>query len=93
MIQGYAKCRQGWEAMKLFRQMQDEGMQPDSVTFMGLLNACASVVGLNEGKYVHKQIIEGGLEGDVFLGSSLVDIYAKSGSIKDAWSVFKKMHT
>ncbi|KAH8942420.1 hypothetical protein BDL97_14G098100 [Sphagnum fallax] len=67
MIRGYAKCGQGWEALKLFRQMQDEGMQLDSVTFMG--------------KHVHKQIIEGGLEGDVFLGSSLVDI------------VFNKMHT
>jgi len=73
--------------------MQDEGMQPDSVTFMGLLYACASVAALDEGKYVHKQIIEGGLEGDVFLGSSLVDMYAKCGSIKDAWSVFNKMHT
>ncbi len=93
MIRGYAKCGQGWEALKLFRQMQDEGMQPDSVTFLGLLYACASVAALNEGKYVHKQIIEGVLEGDVFLGSSLVDMYAKCGSIKDAWSVFNKMHT
>jgi hypothetical protein len=41
--------------------MQHEGLQPDSVTFMGLLNACASVAALDEGKYVHKQIIEGGL--------------------------------
>jgi pentatricopeptide repeat protein len=60
-IRGYAKCGQGWEALKLFRQMQHEGLQPDSVTFMGLLNACASVAALDEGKYVHKQIIEGGL--------------------------------
>jgi pentatricopeptide repeat domain-containing protein 1 len=93
MIRGYAKCGQGWEALKLFRQMQDEGVQPDSVIFMGLLNACASVAAFDEGKYVHKQIIAGGLEGDVFLGSSLVDMYAKCGSIKDAWNVFNKMHT
>jgi pentatricopeptide repeat protein len=28
---------------------------------------------------------------DVFVGNSLVDIYAKCGSIEDAWGVFNKL--
>jgi pentatricopeptide repeat protein len=32
-----------------------------------------------------------GLESHVFVGSSLVDMYAKCGSIDDAGNVFKKM--
>ncbi|CAM6017651.1 unnamed protein product [Sphagnum balticum] len=36
-------------------------------------------------------MIQSGLESDVFVGSSLVDIYAKCGSIEDAWRVFNKM--
>jgi pentatricopeptide repeat protein len=71
--------------------MQHEGVQPDSVTFVGLLNACASVVVLEQGRCVHQQILQSGLESDVFVGSSLVDMYAKCGSIVDAWSVFHKM--
>jgi pentatricopeptide repeat protein len=55
------------------------------------MNACASVVAIEEGRCVHQQIIQNGLESDVFMGSSLVDMYAKCGSIGDAWRVFNKM--
>jgi pentatricopeptide repeat protein len=91
MILGHVKCGQGQKALELFRQMQQEGVQPNSVTFLGVLNACASVIALEEGRCVHQQIIQSGLESDVFVGSSLVDMYAKCGSIEDARRVFNKM--
>ncbi len=37
------------------------------------------------------QIIESGLESQVFVGNSLIAMYAKCGSIDDAWKVFNKM--
>jgi pentatricopeptide repeat protein len=40
---------------------------------------------------VHVQIVQSGLESEVFVGSSLVDMYAKCGSIEGAWRVFNKM--
>jgi hypothetical protein len=43
-----------------------------------MLNACASLVVIEEGRCVHQQIIQISLESDVFVGSSL-DMYAKSG--------------
>ncbi len=49
------------------------------------------MVALEEGRCVHQQIIQSGLESDVFVGSSSVDMYAKCGSIEDAGKVFKKM--
>jgi pentatricopeptide repeat protein len=85
------KCGQGQKALELFQQMQQEGVRPNSVTFVGVLNACASVIALEEGRRVHQQIIQSGLESDVFVGSSLVDMYAKCGSIEDACRVFNKM--
>jgi pentatricopeptide repeat protein len=36
-------------------------------------------------------IIESGWDPDVFVGSSLVDMYAKCGSKADAWRMFNKM--
>ncbi|CAM6030978.1 unnamed protein product [Sphagnum balticum] len=71
--------------------MQQEGVQPNSVTFVGVLNACASMVALDEGRCVHQQIIQSGLELDVFVGNSLVHMYAKCESMEDACSVFNKM--
>jgi pentatricopeptide repeat protein len=93
MILGHVKCQQGQKALELFRQMQWEGVWPNSVTFVGVLNACASVVALEEGRCAHEQIIERGWDSDVFVGSSLVDMYAKCGSMEDAWKVFNKMQS
>jgi pentatricopeptide repeat protein len=91
MILGHVKCGQGQKALDLFQQMQKEGVVPDSVTFVGVLNACASVVALVEGRDIHEQIIQRGFESDVFVGSGLIDMYVKCGSMDDAWRVFNKM--
>jgi pentatricopeptide repeat protein len=91
MILGHMKCGQGQKALELFRQMQQEGVQPNSVTFVGVLNACASIIALDEGRCVHLQIIQSGLESNVFVGNSLIDMYVKCGSLEDAWIVFNKM--
>jgi pentatricopeptide repeat domain-containing protein 1 len=91
MVLGHVKCGQGQKALELFQQMQQEGVQPNSVTFVGVLNACASMIAREEGRCVHQHIIQCGWDSDVYVGSSLVDMYAKCGSMEDAWSVFNKM--
>jgi pentatricopeptide repeat protein len=73
--------------------MQQEGVKPVPVTFVGILNACASVAALEEGKHVHEQIIESGFESDVFVCNSLLDMYAKCGSIEDVLRVFSRLAT
>jgi pentatricopeptide repeat protein len=93
MIWGHVKCRQGQKALELYQQMQVEGVKPEPVTFMGVLNACASVGWLEKGSCVHELIIQRGYESNLLVGSSLVDMYAKCGSIEDAQSVFNKMST
>jgi hypothetical protein len=67
----------GQKALELFQQMQSEGVQPNFVSFVGVLNACASVVTLEEDKSVHDQIIQSGCKSDVFVGNTLVEIHAK----------------
>ncbi len=52
MILGHVKCAQGQKARGLFEQMQQEGVQLDSVTFLGVLKACASMVVIEEGRCV-----------------------------------------
>ncbi|CAK9862764.1 unnamed protein product [Sphagnum jensenii] len=93
MILGLVKCGQEQKAMELFLQMQHRGVAPDRVTFVGLLHACARVAVLKDGKQIHEQIIQSGFESDLFVGSSLIDMYAKCGSIEDAQRVFDRMPT
>jgi pentatricopeptide repeat protein len=71
--------------------MQQENVQPDSVTFVGVLNACASIGALEEGRCAHAEITQSGCESHVFVWNSLVDMYAKCGSMDDAWRVFNEM--
>jgi pentatricopeptide repeat protein len=88
---GHVQCRQEQKALELFEKMQQEGVQPDSVTFVGVLNAYVSILALEEGTCVHQQIVEFGWDSDAFVGNSVVDMYAKCRSIEDAWRVFNKM--
>jgi hypothetical protein len=60
--------------------------------FIGVLNACASIMALEEGRHVHEQIVQCGFESDVIVGS-LIDMYAKCGSIDHAQSPFNRMPT
>jgi pentatricopeptide repeat protein len=93
MVLGHVKCGQGQKALELFQQMQQQGVQPNSVTFVGVLKACANVAVIEEGRCAHKQIIQSGWDSDVFVGSSLVDMYAKCGSMEDAQRVFNNMQS
>jgi len=70
--------------------MQQEGVHPDPVTFVTVLNACASVMALEEGRHVNEQI-QSVCECNIFEGNSLADIYAKYRSMEDAHRVFIKM--
>jgi pentatricopeptide repeat protein len=91
MILGHVKCGQGQKALELFQQMQQEGVQSDPVTFVGVLNACASMAALEEGRHAHEQIIQSGYESVAFVRNSLIDMYAKCGSMEDAKRVFNKL--
>ncbi|XP_020590888.1 putative pentatricopeptide repeat-containing protein At5g09950 [Phalaenopsis equestris] len=51
MISGYARHGQGVKALELFRMMQDSNLQPDHVTFVGVLSACS-----------HTGLVEQGLD-------------------------------
>jgi pentatricopeptide repeat protein len=91
MIFGHVKYGQGQKALELFRQMQEECVQPAPMTLVGVLNACASVVALEEGRRAHDQVIKSGWDSNVFVGNSLIHMYAKCGSLEDALKVFNKM--
>ncbi len=59
-------------------------MEPNATSFIGTLNACASIAALDGGRRIKEQVILYSLKSNVFVGSSLVDMYAKSGSVDDA---------
>ena len=91
IIGGYAKHKGAEKAMELFNQMCQKGVQPNAFTFSSVLKACANPSALQWGKEVHACVRHAGLESDVRVGSALVHMYAKCGSIDDARLAFDKM--
>ncbi|KAJ7568858.1 hypothetical protein O6H91_01G050800 [Diphasiastrum complanatum] len=92
MIAGYAQQSLVKEALGLYGNMKEECVQPNNVTYVVLLKACASVAALEIGKQLHSDIIKSGFESNVIIENALVDMYAKCGCIEDARQIFNNMH-
>lgn len=92
LIAGYAQVGHVKEAFALFRQMVDEGLEPSIITFLSVLDACSSPAGLNWGKEVHAQVVTAGFVSDFRIGTALVSMYVKGGSMDDARQVFDGLH-
>lgn len=91
LISGCAENGLGEEGLNCWEQMRLEGVSPNAVTFVCSLKNCCIVGALEKGLDMHMAIAEEGLEGDPFICSALVDMYAKCGSFAEAGEVFHEM--
>lgn len=91
LIAGYTQNGLAEKALKHFSQMLVRDVKPNHFTFASILKVCASIRAVGYGKVVHAHIIKSGVEFDVFVGSALVDMYAKSELIESAARVFQSM--
>jgi pentatricopeptide repeat protein len=91
MIGGYAQRAHAMDAFELFNQMRQEGAQPNEVTYLSILKACANPAALKWGKEVHGHIRLGGFLSDMRVGTALLQMYAKCGSITEAREVFDNL--
>ncbi|KAA8522653.1 hypothetical protein F0562_009185 [Nyssa sinensis] len=92
IIASYSQSREtAEEAIKHFHQMQMEGIQPNSVTVLAVVSACTNLSSVNHGRAIHCYILKSGLNSDLFLGNSLIDMYSKCGYLIDSQQIFKEM--
>lgn len=91
IIAGFVQHGKNQVAFDYFKMMQESGIKPDKITFTGLLNACASPEALTEGRRLHALITEAAFDCDVLVGTGLISMYTKCGSIEDAHQVFHKL--
>ncbi|KAH7554128.1 hypothetical protein JRO89_XS12G0117000 [Xanthoceras sorbifolium] len=64
---------------------------PSTFLWNTLLKACSSELNLRQGKSMHVFALKCGVDGDVFVGTSLVDLYGKCKEIRCARKVFDEM--
>ncbi|XP_020208321.1 pentatricopeptide repeat-containing protein At3g24000, mitochondrial [Cajanus cajan] len=91
LIAGYARKGKGEEALALFVRMQREGYRPTEFTYSALFCACSSMGCLEQGKWLHAHLMKSARKLVGYVGNTLLHMYAKSGSIRDAKKVFDKL--
>ncbi|KAF5208308.1 Pentatricopeptide repeat-containing protein [Thalictrum thalictroides] len=91
IISGFVRNFKYNKAFSTFKQMLASKVWPSSFTISCLLPACATVADLKHGKEIHGYALATGVEEDIFVCSSLVDMYAKCGNIFEARTLFNKM--
>ncbi|KAF4373980.1 hypothetical protein F8388_007886 [Cannabis sativa] len=93
MIGGYVQCGEAQNGLQMFRNMISEGgaVLPDEVTIVSVLKACADLGDLTMGLSVHGLVILRGLDCDLFIGNSMVDMYSKCSDSDSAFKIFKEM--
>lgn len=92
MVHAYIDDGLAREALKLLSQIKSRDLQLDEVTILGLIMACRDAGELHQGILVHSIVENNDLfKRSVVLGNSLIDMYAKFGSMTKARGVFDRM--
>ncbi|KAK4792805.1 hypothetical protein SAY86_023240 [Trapa natans] len=89
MIAGFNLNGKFHEALGLFSKMLWNGFCPNYATLVSALSALAGLPTLSKGRWIHSYIVKNGFELDGVLGTSLIDMYSKCGSIDSALTVFQ----
>ncbi|XP_074280399.1 pentatricopeptide repeat-containing protein At5g08305 [Silene latifolia] len=90
IIDGLVKGGEYAQALTFFERMVSVGgPKPNEVTMVSVLRACAHLGAFDQGKLMHRYIVENELPLTLVLLTSLVDMYAKCGAIEVALAVFR----
>ncbi|KAL5710674.1 hypothetical protein ACHQM5_021210 [Ranunculus cassubicifolius] len=91
MLAGHALVGNCESAMRLFKEMLNEGVKPNEFTFSSVINACAgSTAAVEQGRLCHGISLKAGFHNALCVSSALVTMYAKRGSVEGAHKVFKR---
>lgn len=91
MITAFDQNECGEQALSLFYQLYSGRLDPSNVTFVCVLEACSSLAALEAGRVIHASIVFDGFEKDTLIWFALINMYGKSGSVKDAKDLFSRI--
>ncbi|XXG39632.1 hypothetical protein AAC387_Pa01g0545 [Persea americana] len=76
--------------LDLFKRMRGESFweKPSSVTWVSLLSTCSVLSALQLGRQIHCFMLKNEVDVDVHIGTALVDMYSKCGSLSCAYQIF-----
>ncbi|KAK7351460.1 hypothetical protein VNO77_10944 [Canavalia gladiata] len=92
MITGYGKHGIGNKAVELFNEMQANGIEPDSVTYLAVLSACSHSGLIKEGRQYFSSLCNNHqCKPQVEHYACLVDLLGRAGHLKEVKDLIEKM--
>ncbi|KAK4263662.1 hypothetical protein QN277_029046 [Acacia crassicarpa] len=91
MLVGYGQNGYSEEAVKVFCDMQKDGVKPDDFTLGSVISSCANLASMEEGAQFHGRALATGLLSFITVSNALVTLYGKCGSIEDSHRLFNEM--
>ncbi|XP_010911952.1 pentatricopeptide repeat-containing protein At2g20540 [Elaeis guineensis] len=91
LISGYTMAGRYFDAVEVFHHMQLESFEPDDISIVSVLPACAQLGALELGKWIHAYCDKHELLQKSFICNALIEMYAKCGSIDQALQLFEEM--
>ncbi|KAH7438510.1 hypothetical protein KP509_04G018200 [Ceratopteris richardii] len=79
------------KAVSLYMVMRESGVDPDGHIFVSVLKAYIGIGKLDQSLWVHLDIIKYGFETEIFVCSTLIDMYTKCGDLEKACQIFSKL--
>ncbi|XVF57443.1 hypothetical protein PTKIN_Ptkin06aG0205800 [Pterospermum kingtungense] len=89
MISGLVQNELYKESLELFNEMRLGSVCPNSLTYLSPLMACSGLQALKEGRQIHGLLCKLGIQSELCIESSLMDMYSKCGNVNDAWQIFE----
>ncbi|KAK9939151.1 hypothetical protein M0R45_015858 [Rubus argutus] len=91
LIGGFVKKRKFEQALEWFREMQMSGVEPDYVTIIAVIAACADLGTLGLGLWINRFVMKQDFKHNIRISNSLIDMYSRCGCIDFARQVFDNM--
>ncbi|OVA20176.1 Pentatricopeptide repeat [Macleaya cordata] len=89
IVAGYELNGRYMEALEVFENMLKVGPKPNYATLVSVLSAVSGLSLLDKGRWINSYLDRNGFKLDGVLGTSLIEMYSKCGSIDSAFVVFR----
>uniref|UniRef100_A0ACD5U1K7 Uncharacterized protein n=1 Tax=Avena sativa TaxID=4498 RepID=A0ACD5U1K7_AVESA len=91
LVSGYTAAGDFSGAVEAFRLMQMEGFEPDDVSIVAVLPACAQLGSLELGRWIYAYCNRHRMLRKTYVCNALMEMYAKCGCIDEALQLFDGM--
>uniref|UniRef100_A0A6V7QUD4 Pentatricopeptide repeat-containing protein n=1 Tax=Ananas comosus var. bracteatus TaxID=296719 RepID=A0A6V7QUD4_ANACO len=83
LLSGYSLEHRSNDAMLLFREMRQQCVELNEVTYSSLISSFSRLEDMVHGEQVHSLVVKEGLEAHHYIAVALLTMYSKCGSLQD----------